>query len=249
MITYLTQDDCDIDKDIYVLEDSVVTPDMQVLLDKMMKAMRSPILLNDDLPQISNGMKNEPITMSSFFSTFTKDKIINCFRVFGYVTFTREFLKIPYIRHKLGEKQEDTCLDELVNEYEEAKLYLKKEIFNVEGIFDAQIPTATNLRRKEKEYEQVKALIERRGGFSASSLYINVGTIFITSGAVPKAQMYNLEKKATEYRAKKQNNNDTQNKRLLYGQAVKEIYKQGGGYKWRADETSHYVCSIGGRMH
>ena len=41
---------------------------MQLVLDKSMKAMRSPSLLNDNLPQISNGMKNEPITMSPFFS-------------------------------------------------------------------------------------------------------------------------------------------------------------------------------------
>ena len=62
----------------------------------------------------------------------------------------RECLKSPYIRHELGEKQEDTCLDELVNYYEEEKLDLKKEVFNVEGIFYVDIPTATNIRSKEK---------------------------------------------------------------------------------------------------
>ena len=82
-----------------------------------------------------------------------KDKIINCFRHVCYAPFTIECLKSPYIRHELGEKQEDTCLDELVNDYEEAKLDLKKEGFNVEGIFDVEIPTATNLRRKETEDE------------------------------------------------------------------------------------------------
>ena len=43
----------------------------------------------------------------------------------------------------------------------------------------------------------------------------------ITSVAVLKAQMYQLEKKATEERAKKEKKNETQNKRLLYAQAVK----------------------------
>ena len=61
--------------------------------------------------------------------------------------------------------------------------------------------------------------------------------------------MYQIEKKATEDRAKKQKKNGIQNKRLLDAQVVKEIYKQGGGDKWRADETSYYVCSNGGRMH
>ena len=58
-------------------------------------------------------------------------------------------------------KQEETCLDELVNEYEEEKIDLKKEGFNVEGIFDAEIPTATNLRRKETKDEKFKAIIQR----------------------------------------------------------------------------------------
>ena len=43
----------------------------------------------------------------------------------------------------------------------------------------------------------------------------------ITSGAVLKAQRYHLEKKATEERAKKQKENETQIKRLLDAQAVK----------------------------
>ena len=88
MLTDITPDDCGINKAIVVHEYCVVTPDMQVLLDKLMKLMISPSLLNDDLPQIANGMNNELITMSHLFSTFTKDKIINCFRRVGYALFT-----------------------------------------------------------------------------------------------------------------------------------------------------------------
>ena len=43
----------------------------------------------------------------------------------------------------------------------------------------------------------------------------------ITSGAVLKTQRYQLENKATEEIAKKQKNNETQNKCLLDVQAVK----------------------------
>ena len=111
IITDLTQDDCDSDEAIAVIEDCVVTPDMQAVLDKLMKEMRSPSLLNDNLPQIPNGMKNEPIIMSHFFLLLRKDKIINFFRRVGYPPCTRECLKSPYIRHDLGEKKEDTCLD------------------------------------------------------------------------------------------------------------------------------------------
>ena len=90
---------------------------------------------------------------------------------------------------------------------------MKKERFNFEGIFDAKIPTATNLRRKEIEDKHVKGCIERKGEFSASSIYTNVGTIYITLGAVLKTQRYQLEKKATEQRAKKKKKNLTHNKR------------------------------------
>ena len=44
----------------------------------------------------------------------------------------------------------------------------------------------------------------------ASSIYTNVGTMCITSGAVLKAQRYQLENKATEEIAKKQKKNETQ---------------------------------------
>ena len=66
MVTNLTQDDYDSDEAIFVLEYFVVASDMQVVLDKLMKAMRSPILSNDDLPQIANGTKNDLI--KKFFS-------------------------------------------------------------------------------------------------------------------------------------------------------------------------------------
>ena len=67
----------------------------------------------------------------------------------------------------------------------------------------------------------------------------------ITLGAVLKAQMYQLENEATEEISKNQKKNETQNKCLLDAQAAKEIYKQGGGDKCRANETSYYVCYTG----
>ena len=77
---------------------------------------------------------------------------------------------------------------------------MKKEVFNVEIIFDAEILNATNLIRKEIEYEQVNVRIDRRGGLSASSIYTNVGTVCINSVAALKAQMYRLEKEGNRKR-------------------------------------------------
>ena len=99
--------------------------------------------------------------------------------------------------------------------------------FNVEGIFDAEIPTATTLRRKETQEEQVKALVDRKGGFSASAIYTNIGTMCVTSGAVLKAQRMQLEhqQKARDVRAKKKN--ATQNKRLTDAQVVRGKHERG----------------------
>ena len=83
-------------------------------------------------------------------------------------------------------------MEDLSQEYEEAKVKLLEEGFNVEGIFDAEIATATKLRRKETEEEQINALIDRKGGFSASSIFTNIGTMCVTSSAVLKAQRTQL---------------------------------------------------------
>ena len=98
-------------------------------------------------------------------------------------------------------------MEDLAKEYEEAKIDLLIQGFNVEGIFDSEIPTATTLRRKEIQDEQVKALVDSKGRFSASAICTNIGTMCVTSSAVLKAQKTQLEQrqKAKEDRAKKKN--------------------------------------------
>ena len=114
-----------------------------------------------------------------------------------------------------------------MKEYEDAKIELKQEGFNVEGIFDAEVPTATKLRRKETEEEQANALVERKGGFSASAIFTNIGTMCVTSGAIIKAQRIQLEKKALEDMKKTQKKSATTDKRLQTAQIVKEKNTRG----------------------
>ena len=215
------------DQTAIIAADCEVTPAMKVVLDKLKIVMRTPSLSNDDLSLIVNGAPDEPMCMSPFFSTFSKPKILNCFRRVGYAPFTRACLKSTYIRHELGEEREDNTLEDLVQEYEDAKMELKHEGFNVEGIFDAEVPTATKLRRKETEEEQVKALVERKGGFSASAIFTNIGTMCVTSGAIIKAQRLQLEQKALEDMKKTQKKAATTDKRLQEAQYVKEKNTRG----------------------
>ena len=120
-------------------------------LDRLREAMKTPSLTNDDLSSIVCGISDDSPSLSPFASTFTKDKIKKCFSRVGYVPFTRNCLMSEYIRHELGKNTEDTNLEDLIQEYEDAKLNLKGEGFNVDGIFDAEIVTATKLKRRTKE--------------------------------------------------------------------------------------------------
>ena len=115
------------------------------------------------------------------------------FRRVVYVPFTRECLKSKYIRHELNEDTDNEALATLVTEYEEAKLNLKQDGFNVEGVFDALVTTATCLHCKDTGEEQVQAHVSRRAGFYASAIYTNIGTMCITAGAVLKAQSIQLQ--------------------------------------------------------
>ena len=118
-------------------------------------------------------------------------------------------------------------MEDLAQEYKDTKVKLLEEGFNVGDIFDAEIPTATTLRRKETEDEQVKALVDRKGGFLASSIYTIIGTMCVTSSAVLKAQRMQLEqqKKVKENKAKKKN--ATHNKRFIEAQVVRGKHERG----------------------
>ena len=88
---------------------------MKVL--KIKDAIRTPFLTNDDLSSIVNGFTGTTPLQDTFASTFTQDKITNCFSRVGCVLFTRNCLKGPYICHGLGEEVDDTVLQNLVQVY------------------------------------------------------------------------------------------------------------------------------------
>ena len=95
--------------------------------------------------------------------------------------------------------EEDTVnstLDSLVAEYETSKVRLKEERSKVEGIFDAEITTTTIIRREKEEKDKVKALVDQKGAFSASTIYTNIGTMCITTCTVLEAQRIQLEQAA-----------------------------------------------------
>ena len=204
------------------VERTEATPHEIALLTQLKEAMKTPSLTNDDLSLIVCGKPNDSPIVSPFASTFTKDKIIKCFCRVGYVPFTRNCLMSEYVRHELGEDTQDETLEDLVQEYEGAKLDLREQGFNVDGIFDAEIATATNLKRKDTEDDQVKALVARKGAFSASAIFTNIGTMCVTSTAILKAQRMQLEAEAQKKENARKKKNSTKNKRLEAARVANE---------------------------
>ena len=115
--------------------------------------MVTPCLKNEDLPLIFNGFPGDPFHSRPFASTFTDANIRGCWEHVVYAPFTRATLKNKYICHKLGETNEwaNDDLQGLVDEYEAVKQKLEEEGFNVQGIFDTQIPTATTKCQQDTE--------------------------------------------------------------------------------------------------
>ena len=104
---------------------------------------------------------------------------------------------------------------------------LLEEAFNIKGIFDAMILTVTTLRRKDTEDGKVKALVDRKGRFSASAIYTNIGTVCVTSSAVFKAQRIQLGHQKKLQEANKNKKKSTQNRKLLDAQVVRVKHERG----------------------
>ena len=100
----------------------------------------NPILPNDNLSSIVNGFSGTTPLQNHFVSAFTQKNHWLFYRV-GYVPFTRNCIKIPNIFHEIG-------VQHLVQLYEESNTDLLNQGLHVEGIFDAETPTETKLRRK-----------------------------------------------------------------------------------------------------
>ena len=68
----------------------------------------------------------------------------------------------------------------------------------------------------------MNALVERKGGFSASAIFTNFGTMCVTSGAIIKSQRIQLERKSKGDTDKIYKKAATSDKSQLEAQEVKE---------------------------
>ena len=155
-----------------------------VALKNLRDAMKQPTLTNEDLGYIVNGREGELVKDRPFDFTMTKERIMKCNARVGFVPFTRACLKNKHVRHELGQREVNQELEEVNNEYHQAKKHLKDEGFRVDGIFDASITTATTIKRKEREDIQAKELLKKKGAFSASSIFTNIGTMCVSSTSI-----------------------------------------------------------------
>ena len=99
---------------------------------------------------------------------------------------------------------------------------LRRQGYNVEGIFDAEIPTATVRKRKQREKEQVEALVAKRQAFLASAIFQTIGTMCVTNRAVTKAQRIQLEQESEKAKERIEKRAQAKEKQLLSAQEVNE---------------------------
>lgn len=203
------------------------TPQGFDLLTQLKEGTKTPSLIKDNLSSIVCGNPTDSPSLSPFASTFIQEKIIRCFCCVRYVPFTRNCLTNEYVRHELGEDTQDTALKDLAQEYEAAKVALKEQCFNVDGIFDTDIVTHTNLKRKDTEDDQVNTLVALKGAFSASAIFTNIGTMCVTSSAIMKVQMIQLDAEAYKKEATNKKKLNAKNTTLEAAHVANEKKKKG----------------------
>ena len=187
---------------------------MKTALKHLGDALKQPTLNNDDLAYIVNGREGEKLHERPFDFTFTEQRIMKCNARVGFVPFTRACLKNKHVTHEIGQREKNEDIERMNNEYHKAKRELKDQGFRVDGIFDVQITTATSIKRKQREEEQVRALIKRKGAFSASSIYTNLGSMCVSSPSVTKAQRIQIEQEAEKRRKALQKKQTGKNRKL-----------------------------------
>mmetsp|Transcript_7811 Transcript_7811/g.9089 ORF Transcript_7811/g.9089 Transcript_7811/m.9089 type:complete len:275 (+) Transcript_7811:1191-2015(+) len=174
------------------------SPLIKKALNELGVAMKQPTLDNDDLSYIVNGCEGELINDRPFDFTFEKDRIIKANERVGYVPFTRAYLKNKHVKHGLGQREKNEEIEQVNEDYHKAKIELKDQGFRVDGIFDVTIATSTSIKRKEREDDQAHALMKRKGAFSVSGTYTNMGSMCVSWPAVTQVQRQQLEQEEKE---------------------------------------------------
>ncbi len=141
----------------------------------------------EDLATVVNGKQDDEIGMKPFAKNFTKDKILASWSMVGFVPFTQNCIKNKKVSHELGQRQKDDSLEELQTLYEDLVKSAKVHGLNT-GFFDATIPVARRIERKDKEDAQVKQLVDTKGSFSAGALWTVCGTRIGNASVVLRTQ-------------------------------------------------------------
>ena len=176
-------------------------------------------LHQEDIPKIVNGSPGDPIDQRPFNKCFTPSRIKKCWSNIGLSPFTMNALTNKKIRHELGQSsiktdryiiavqtppqevaEANSSINALNEEYQAIKAKLKDEGFNHE-IFDVDIPHAYKAERKDTEEEQVEQLVKKGATFSASGIFMNTGSMLITSDALLSASKQVLDNRNKKQQA------------------------------------------------
>jgi len=149
-------------------------------------AIKQPTLGNKDLGYIVNGCEGEKLHDRPFDFTFTQERILNADAHVSFVPFTRVCFKNKNVRHEMNQEHTNTDIERINEECQDAKKKLKDEGFRVEGLFDVEIVTSASVKQKEREEDHTVELLKRKGPFSASGIYRNIGSMCVSCPSVTK---------------------------------------------------------------
>ena len=142
----------------------------------------------------------------------------------GFVPFTQNCIKNKKVRHELGQRQKDDSLEELQTLYEDLVKTAKVHGLNA-GIFDATIPVARRIERKDKEDAQVKQLVDTKGSFSAGALWTVCGTRIGNASVVLRTQKEQLALEAKKVESQSQTKNERRAKLLVNARQALQKYE------------------------
>jgi hypothetical protein len=162
----------------------------------------------DDLATIVNGEPIDEIGMRPFDNVFTKEKIMGSWAKIGFIPFTRKCLSNEKVRHELGQHVANVDLENLQEKYDGLVGKAEAQGFNA-GVFDGAIPVAEHVQRVGDPDEQVRLLLEKKGAFSASSLWSLCGSRLANLGKGTADNLYwmkpNMQRLLKKKTRRKQN--------------------------------------------
>ena len=204
-----------------VLKERTTTPDIEVPVAH---------LTNNNIPEIINGKPSDPLEKRPFNLQFSPENLVRSWLAIGFTPFTREALNHKKVRHTLGDggasDEMKEKLEAVQQDYGELREKVKGKGLN-DFVFNARLPIARENKFLQKtQKEQIRALVENKGAFSAGGQWCHIGVQLLGSEAVTAAQMEKLAIEQRKTAAAAERKATEKEKKVTKARAALQSFKQ-----------------------